>query len=88
MGVDNLLGLRYHGIFYIGGISQLQQQCVSKGSVGLCIPRIRRVITIWDELFFKLRVSFYVMVISKKVLLEFIQHIETRLDVIVEVLEV
>ena len=45
-------------------------------------------ITIWDEVFFKLRVSFDGLVIRKKVLSESSHRIETNLDVVVEVLEV
>ena len=41
---------------------------------------------IWGELFFKIRVSFDGMVISKKVLSESSHSIETHLDVAVEVL--
>ena len=67
---------------------QCHQQRVSKGSVDLCIPRIGRVTTIWDEVFFKLRVSFDELVIRKKVFSESSHCIETRLDVVVEVLEV
>ena len=45
-------------------------------------------ITIWDKVLFKLRVSFYGLVIRNKVLLESSHHIETRIDEVVEVLEV
>ena len=45
-------------------------------------------ITIWDEVFFKLRVYFDGMVIRKKVFSGSGHLIETYLDVIVEVLEV
>ena len=51
------------------------------------IPRIGRVMNIWDELFFKLRVSFDGLVTSKKVFSESSHRIETHLDVFVEVLE-
>ena len=61
---------------------------MSKGSVGLCIPRIGRVIPIWDKLFFKLRVSFYGLVSRKKVFSESSRRIETHLNVVLEVLEV
>ena len=44
-------------------------------------------ITIWDEVLFKLRVSFDVMVISKKVLLESSNLIETYINVVVEVIK-
>ena len=61
---------------------------MSKGGVGLCIPRIGRVTTIRDEVFFKLRVSFYGMVIRKKFLSESSHCIDTHCDVVLEVLEV
>ena len=52
------------------------------------IPGIGRVIAIWDKVFFKLRVSFDGLVISKEVFSESIHRIETNLDVVKEVLEV
>ena len=61
---------------------------MSKGSVYLNITRIGRLSTIWDEVFFKLRVSFDGLITSKKVLLESIRRIETPLDVVGEVLKV
>ena len=61
---------------------------MSKGSLYLNILIIVRVITIWDEVFFKLRVSFDELLSSKKVLSESSHRIETHLDVVVEVLEV
>ena len=61
---------------------------MSEGSVYLNVPKIGRVITIWDELFSKLRVYFDVMVSRKKVFLESSYHIETHIDVFVEVIEV
>ena len=60
---------------------------MSNGSVYLDIPGIRRVIAIWDEVFFKLRVSFGVLVTMKEVFLEYIHHIEAHLDVVIEVLD-
>ena len=54
----------------------------------MSIPIIGRVITIWDEVFFKLRVSFDGMVSRKKVFSESSNCIETHLDLIVEVIEV
>ena len=60
---------------------------MSNGSVGMCIPRIGRVITIWDEVFFKHRVYFDGMVIRKKVFSDYSYHIETHIDLVVEVLE-
>ena len=61
---------------------------MSKVIVGMCITIIVKVITIWDELFFKIIVSFGGMVIMKMVLLESSHHIETHLDVVVEVIGV
>ena len=54
----------------------------------MCIPILGMVITIWGKVFFKIRLSFYVLAIRKKVLSESSNHIETHLYVIVEVLEV
>ena len=86
MGVENLVVLRYHGRSYTGSISQCHQQLVSKVIVGLCIPIIVRVITIWNEVFLKLRVSFDVLVSIKKVLSDSIPCIEKNIDVVVQVL--
>ena len=72
----------------MGVIIQCHQQWVSKGSVGLIIPKIGRVITVWDEVFFKLRMSLYGLLISKKVFSVSSHLIETHIDVVVEVLEV
>ena len=47
-----------------------------------------RVIMIWDEIFFKIRVSFYGLVRRKKVLSDSIQLIDTHIDVVVLVIEV
>ena len=52
------------------------------------IPGIGRVITIWDEVFCKIRVSFDGMVIRKDVFSDSSHHIETYLDVVVEVLDI
>ena len=51
------------------------------------IPRIVRVVTICDEVFCKLRVSVDGMVTSKKVLSYYSRRIETRIDVVVEILK-
>ena len=88
MRVYNFVYLRRHGIFHTGVISQCHQQRVSKGSLGLSNPIIGRVITIWDELLFKLIFSFDGLVSSNKVLSESSHYIETHLDVVVEVLYV
>ena len=61
---------------------------MSKGSVYLDIPGIGRAIAIWEEVFFKLRVSFDGLVIRKEVFSESSHRIETHLDVVVEVIEV
>ena len=61
---------------------------MSKGSLYLYITRIGRVITIWDEVLCKLGVSVYGIVTRKKVFSESGHHIETHLDVVVEVLNV
>ena len=50
--------------------------------------RIGRMRAIWDEVLFKLRVSFGELVSSKKVFSESSHHIETHIDVVVEVIEV
>ena len=87
MSADNLVGLRFHEIFYTGFISRWHQQWVYKGSVYLNIQIIGRVITIWDEVFFRLRVSWDGLVIRKKVLSESSHHIDTNIYVVIEVIE-
>ena len=52
------------------------------------IPGIGRVIAIWDEVFFKLKVSFDGLVISKEVLSESSHWIDTTIDVVKEVIEI
>ena len=59
-----------------------------KGSTYLNITRIGKLITILNEIFFKLRVSFDGLVSKKKIFMEYINHIDTHIDVVVEVLEV
>ena len=86
MSVYNVVGLSCHGRFYICVSIQFHQQLVSKWSVVLFILIIGRVITIWDEVFFNLRVSFDGLVISKKVFFESSHRIKTHLDVVVGVL--
>ena len=61
---------------------------MSKGSIYLNIPSLGRVITIWDEVFFKIRVCFDGLVSRKKVLYDSSHLIETHIDVVVEFLEV
>ena len=48
----------------------------------------RRLITIWYEVFFKLRVSFDGLVTRNEVFSESIHRIEALLDVVVEILEI
>ena len=57
-------------------------------SVYMNILIIGRVITIWDKLFFKLKVSFDALVTRKNVLLESSHCIDTYLDVVIEVIDV
>ena len=54
----------------------------------MSITRIGMLITIWDKVLFKLRVSFDGLVRRKKVSLESSHRIETHLDVVVEFPEV
>ena len=61
---------------------------MSNGSVHLDIPGIGRVIAIWDEVFFELRVSFYGPVIRKEVFSESSHRIETHLDAVKEVIDI
>ena len=56
------------------------------GSVYLDIPGIGRVIALWDEVFFKLRVSFDGLSTSKEVFSDSSHRIEAHLDVVLEVL--
>ena len=88
MSSNNIVGLRFHGGFYTGVISYCQYHLLSKISVYLNIPRIRRVIAISDEVFWKLRVSVDVMVTRKKVLSESSNCIETHIYIVVEVIKV
>ena len=88
MRADNLVVLRCHGGFYTGVISHCHHQWVYKESVSFNMTRIGVVITIWDEVSCKLRVSFDGMVTRKKVLSDFNHRIDTNIDVFVEVLEV
>ena len=87
MSAGNLVSLRCHGRFYTVFISKFHQQWVHKGIAYLNIPIRGRVITIWDEVFWKLRVSVDRLVIRKKVFLEFSHCIETYFDMVVEVLK-
>ena len=61
---------------------------MSKGSVYLDIPGIGRVITIWDEVFFKIRVSSDGLVTRREVFSESSHCIESHLAVFIEVLEI
>ena len=60
----------------------------SKGIIYMNIPIIVRVITIWDEVLYKLRVYIDVLVTRKMVLSYSSHHIDTHLDVFVEVIKV
>ena len=79
MGVENLVGLRYHGVFYTGFIFQVNKKVLAKVIVVICIPRLWRKRTMWDKVLLKIRVSFDVLVISKKVLSESIHHTYTHI---------
>ena len=70
MGVDNLIGLRCHGVFYTGFICKVHKNGVSKVILGICIPRLWRNRTMWDKVLLKLRLSFDVLLSRKKVLSE------------------
>ena len=61
---------------------------MSRGIVGLFIPIIVRVITIWDKVFFKLRAYFDVLVVRNKVFLESSHHIKINIYVVIEVPDV
>ena len=50
MDVGNIVGPRYHGLFYTGLIVQGHEKRVTKGIVGICIPILWRKRTIWDEI--------------------------------------
>ena len=52
------------------------------------IPGIGRVIPIWDDLFFKLRMYFDGLITRKEVFLESINRIEAHLDVVVNFFEI
>ena len=60
---------------------------MSKGGLYLEIPGVGYAIAIWDEVLFKLRVSFDGLVIRKEVFSESSHRIETHLDMVVEVIE-
>ena len=61
---------------------------MSKGSLYLDIPGIGRVILIWYEVFFKLRVSLGVLVTRKEFFSDYSHRIEAHLDVVIEVLDI
>ena len=60
---DNIVDLGLCGVFYTCFVCQLLQSKVFKLIVFLLDSIIVRVIMIWQELFFKLGVSFYGLVI-------------------------
>ena len=59
-----------------------------KGSVYMIITIIVRVISIWDKVLCKLRVYFDGLVRKNKVFYEYIQCIDTNIDVVVEFIDV
>ena len=61
---------------------------MSKGSVYMDIPGTGKVIAIWEEVFFKLRVSFDGLVIRKDVFSDSSQRTERNIDVAEEVLKI
>ena len=75
-----------YGRFYTGVLSHCHQQLVYKLSVVLNIPIIGRLITIWDEVLFKLMVYFDGLVIRNNFFSEVSHRIETHIDAVVEVL--
>ena len=75
MGVDKLVGLRCHGVFYTGFICKGYIKGVAKVIVDVCIPILWTMRKIWDDVLVKLRVSFDVLVSRKKVLSESSHHI-------------
>ena len=79
MGVDKLVGLRCHGLFYTGYIFKGHKKGVAKVIVGICTPRFWRKRTIWDKVLLKLRVSIDLLVSIKKVLSESIHNIYTHM---------
>ena len=79
MGVDKLVGLRCHGVFYTGYIFKGHKKGVAKVIVGICIQRLSRKRIILDKVLLKLRVSFDVLVSIKKVLSESSHHIYTHM---------
>ena len=68
MGIDKLLGLMCHLVFYTGFICKGHKKVVDEVIVGVCIPRLWRKRTIKGKVLLKLRVSFDVMVSRNKVL--------------------
>ena len=57
------------------------------GIVCLSFPRIGRVITIWNELLFKLRVHFDGLVIRKEILSQYSHRIDTHIYAVIEIIE-
>ena len=55
-----------------------------QGSLYLDIPGVGRVFAIWDKVFFKIRVSFDGLVISKDIFSDSSHRIERHLDVVKE----
>ena len=88
LGCDNLLWLRCHGGLDSDVIFQGLQKEVTKGSLFLFVSIIVRLRTIWNEVLVKLGVSFDGILISKVLLLESIQPIETNMYMVLENTEV
>ena len=88
MGGENLVGLMCHGRFDTCVLFQSHQKGVTEGSMCIFISRVGRVITIWHEVFVKIRVSFDELVYRKYVLSKSSHCIETHLYVAVKILEV
>ena len=59
-----------------------------KGSVYLEITGIGRVISIWDEVFVKIRVYFDGLATRKEVFSEYNHRVEAHIDVVIEVLDI
>ena len=59
MGVDSLIGLRWHGRFYTCVICQVHQKGVVKLIVGTWISIIGRVITIWENIIIETQSDFW-----------------------------
>ena len=68
MGVEKLVRLRCHGLFYTGFICKGNRKGMAKVIVRICIPILWRKRTIWYKLLLSLLVYFDVLVRRKNVL--------------------